>query len=52
MGLAIRCLTCGRLLNHKQLAKGVCLGHRLTAASEGSILEWLKIKWWGVTKQL
>lgn len=47
-----RCKTDGRLIRRSDISKGVCLGHMLNYASQVSLLEWLKVKWWIFTGQL
>lgn len=46
-----RC-NCGRLLRKRDIEKGVCGGHQVSLAGEGSLLEWLKIKWWALRGEL
>ena len=39
-----RCITCGRLLSDKIIKLGVCGGHKMRYATEGSLVEWVLLK--------
>lgn len=43
-----RC-NCGRLLRKGDILQGVCLGHQVRPATDGSVLEWLQVSWWKLT---
>lgn len=39
-----RCEKCRKLLTDRMIRKGVCSGHKIGYAEEGTIWEWIKIK--------
>ena len=39
-----RCMTCGLLLTDKIIEQGICAGHKMRLAADGSFFEWLLIK--------
>lgn len=43
---------CAKLLRQRDISKGVCLGHHVFLASDGTFLEWLKVKFWTLTGTL
>lgn len=42
-----RC-SCGNLLRKRDIAIGICAGHRVSPASNGSFFEWLKVRYWRI----
>lgn len=46
-----RCLNCDRLIRRREIEKGVCLGHSIKLANKGSLLEWIRVLYWKLTKQ-
>lgn len=53
MSLALyRCTQDGRLLRWSDVSRGVCAGHMIALATEGSVIEWLRVKFWKLTGKL
>lgn len=49
--LLYRC-SCGNILRLGDIAKGVCVGHKVSFLGEGTFLEWLKVMYWQLTGRL
>ena len=47
-----RCESERILLRERDIAKGVCAGHRIREIAHGNLLDWLVVTWWKLTRQL
>ena len=47
-----RCISERILLRERDIAKGVCLGHRVQPVTHGNLLDWIQVGWWKITGTL